>query len=103
MSLNGVLAYYARGDQAFLPWAEGQRALGYIHRRRPDFIALWTQTERQAPYAAKWLKDGIPDACAVPRRAFKENATEQLIIYEWVCRESGWAPAGQEASLTESP
>jgi 4-amino-4-deoxy-L-arabinose transferase-like glycosyltransferase len=86
MSSNAVFAFYARADHAYLPWAEEERALAYIRRRAPDFIALWTRDEWQVPYAAKWLREGIPDRCAVARRTFNEPPSERFVVYEWVCR-----------------
>lgn len=86
MGYSSVVPYYAGATLLYLPWAPEDTALKYIHAVRPDFVYLRDGDEQQAPYLERWLAEGIPDRCAVPRRAFPEAVGGQLTVFEWQCK-----------------
>jgi 4-amino-4-deoxy-L-arabinose transferase-like glycosyltransferase len=85
MAGGGVVAYYAGATFASLPYASSSLALQHIHRAKPDFIVLRTRDERQAPYIAEWLTNGIPDACGILVKQLEEDEAAVLRVYRWSC------------------
>jgi hypothetical protein len=86
MGMGGpAVSYYAGATEVYLPWAQEDTALRYIHAVRPDFIYLRHGDEHQAPYIEQWLAGGIPDRCAVPVQSFPQAGGGQLTIFDWQC------------------
>ncbi len=86
MGMGSVVPYYAGATLKYLPWTEDEDvALRYVHEISPDFLYLRQGDEVQNPYIGRWVSDGIPDACAVPVKAYPQAGGGQLSIYEWQC------------------
>lgn len=85
MGMGSVVSYYAGATEVYLPWAQEDTALRYIHAVQPDFIYLRHGDEPQAPYVERWLADGIPDRCAIPVQAFSQAGGGQLTVFKWQC------------------
>jgi len=78
MTTRPQVPYYSRGTLLLMPYAEGSRALLYIHQKRPDFIVLFEEDGSILPYLKQWLGGGIPD-----RAATLIYQAGGVIIYEW--------------------
>ena len=92
MGSSYVFVHYSQGTLNYLPYASAPRALEYIRRKRPDFIALYSQDP--APYIREWMRSGIPDPCAREIGRFRQGDErggsadpKEIIIYEWACPE----------------
>ena len=93
MGSSYVFVHYSQGTLNYLPYAAGSLALEYIRKKRPDFIALYS--EDPAPYIKEWMRSGIPHPCAKEIRRFRQvddlggsPHSKEIILYEWVCPES---------------
>jgi hypothetical protein len=78
MAMHAQVPYYSQGTLLLMPYADGSRALSYVHLKHPDFIVLVEEDRFVAPYINQWLKDGIPDRAAV--LIYQANG---VAIYEW--------------------
>lgn len=83
MGTGTVVAYYARGDLWYLPYADSSLALRYVESKAPDFIVLEPGNAR--PFVDSWMNGGIPNgegkliyAGGTPR--------DRVMIYEWLGR-----------------
>jgi hypothetical protein len=78
--------FYADGFLNYLPYTDdAELALRYVRWKAPDYIVLRPSEAAQGPYFEEWLRDGIPDSCAVP--VHQVNASEGPIqIWEWQCQ-----------------
>jgi 4-amino-4-deoxy-L-arabinose transferase-like glycosyltransferase len=83
---RSVLPYYAQGTLLYFPWSDGERALKYVHEALPDFLVLDSLTTSLAPYLEEWLRNGVPDPCAIPIASFTGGGGEKLVILKWSCR-----------------
>ena len=93
MGNSYVFVHYSQGTLKYLPYASGPLALEYIRKKRPDFIALYS--EDPAPYIKEWMRSGIPHPCAREIKRFRQvndlggsPHSKEIILYEWVCPES---------------
>jgi 4-amino-4-deoxy-L-arabinose transferase-like glycosyltransferase len=77
------VAYYARANLRFLPYASSELALRYIAKHKPDFIVLQGMDKRELPYLASWFDVGIPDARAVLVHDESSPLREGIKIYRW--------------------
>ena len=59
MGTGTVVAYYARGDLWYLPYADSSLALRYVESKAPDFIVLESGNAR--PFIDSWMNGGIPN------------------------------------------
>jgi 4-amino-4-deoxy-L-arabinose transferase-like glycosyltransferase len=85
MGLTSAIPYYADGLLTLLPYAEPTRALAYIRRKAPDYIVLRASDRTNAPYVTEWLKQGIPESCAVPVFEARSSDSVAVRVWRWDC------------------
>ena len=78
------VAYYAKGDLMFLPYAGSDLALRYIAKRHPDYIVLHSIAKEALPYTKAWFDQGIPDKRAVLVYDQSDSPREHIRIYRWM-------------------
>ena len=61
MEEGTIVPYYARGEWAPTPYADGAIALRYVlQRSKPDFLVLVGHKRTRLPYMTDWLTRGLP-------------------------------------------
>jgi 4-amino-4-deoxy-L-arabinose transferase-like glycosyltransferase len=90
-SLGLALAHYAGGEVVYLPYADEPLALRFLRGAEPDYVALRRSESEQTPYAARWLAEGLADACAEEITDLPQAAAASYRIWRWTCRPA--APA----------
>jgi 4-amino-4-deoxy-L-arabinose transferase-like glycosyltransferase len=98
-----ALGHYAEGRITYLPHADETRALAYLRRVDPDYLALRYSEARRLPYAAAWLRRGPADTCATPVRELPSAAAGTVRLWRWTCDPGAGAagrPIGMEPSTT---
>ena len=83
MDAGSQIAYYAKTDLTFLPYADSDLALRYIADRRPEFLVLAAGTRAERPYTTRWFDEGIPDARAQLVYDAGNDSDERIRIYRW--------------------
>ena len=79
---SAVVAYYSGADQWLFPYSDGPLAVRYIRKINPDFLVIEPSAERNAPYLADWVENGIPDSQAV--LVYQERSPLGVTaIYRW--------------------
>lgn len=89
-----ALAHYAEGEVVYLPAADEARALRYLRRLAPDYLALRESELHQTPYARAWFERGVADPCAEPVRELPPLAAARFRVWRWTCAEAPAARAG---------
>jgi hypothetical protein len=79
-----ALAHYAGGEIVYLPEADEPRALLFLHRAQPDYLALRDSELQQTAYARRWYADRVADPCARPA-ALPAGAAAHFRIWRWSC------------------
>jgi 4-amino-4-deoxy-L-arabinose transferase-like glycosyltransferase len=80
-----ALAHYAGGEEVYLPAADEPRALRFLHRVRPDYLALRDSEIQQTSYAPDWYAGRVADACAQPVADLPAAAAAHFRIWRWSC------------------
>jgi hypothetical protein len=80
-----ALAHYAGGEQVYLPFADEARALIFLRKAAPDFIAVRDSERDAAPYLPAWL-DGVVGSCMQPVGNLPQEASAHYRIWRWTCR-----------------
>lgn len=83
--ISAVLPYYADARLVYLPWAEESRALAFLRKVGPDFVAVRTHDEAQAPYLADWKSRGLDYECVGEPSSSFPGPAGTLSIYRWTC------------------
>jgi hypothetical protein len=83
MDVGLQVAYYARADLMYLPYADGDTALRYVAKKNPDYIVLVDGSTGGLPYTAKWFSQGVPDPRAVLVYDEAPPGGERIKIYRW--------------------
>jgi hypothetical protein len=86
MGFSAALSFYSGAVLSYLPYANSDRALEYIRKKAPDFIALRSSERNLAPYTLEWLDAGIPDECAVPVFQTRSSIGVLARVWRWTCR-----------------
>jgi 4-amino-4-deoxy-L-arabinose transferase-like glycosyltransferase len=84
MGTGTVVAYYARGDLWYLPYADSSLALRYVESKAPDFIVLESGNAR--PFIDSWMNGGIPNREGKLIYAGGTGPRDRVMIYEWLGR-----------------
>jgi hypothetical protein len=84
MAFDLQVAYHARADLMFLPYANSDLALRYITKRSPDYIVLIGGSPGGLPYTGKWFTDGIPSSSARLVYDQARPGSEHIKIYRWL-------------------
>ena len=85
MAITLSSVFYADGTLRYLPTADEEATLGYVHRIQPHYIVLRDFELRQTPYAKAWLERGISDKCAIPVKAKWSRQNDASKIWRWAC------------------
>jgi hypothetical protein len=85
MAIRLSSAFYAGGTLRYLPTANEQVSLAYIHRVQPHYLVLRDFELRQTPYARTWLERGISDQCAIPVKITWSERADSSRIWRWIC------------------
>lgn len=91
-----ALTHYAEGVIAYLPHADEARALQYLRRVGPDYLALRYSEALRLPYAAAWLRRGPLGTCAAPVEDLPASAAAAVRLWRWTCDPGADAPGGLE-------
>ncbi len=94
-----ALGHYAEGRVTYLPHADEVRALRYLRRVDPDYLALRYSESDRLPYAAAWLRRGPAGTCAAPVEDLPAAAAAEVRVWRWTCNpetESTGAGNGME-------
>lgn len=94
-----AIGHYAEGRITYLPHADEARALRYLRRTDPDYLALRYSEVLRLPYAAAWLRRGPATACAAPVEDLPADAAAAIRLWRWTCDpvlDSTGATAGLE-------
>jgi hypothetical protein len=104
-SLGLALAHYADGEVVYLPYAEETLALRFLRERAPDYVALRKSESTMAPYASRWLAEGIGDACAQEITDLPPAAAASYRLWRWSCGAEGGSPRppGEPTSRLRPP
>jgi hypothetical protein len=79
-----AIAHYAAGEVAYLPEADESRALVYLRRLAPDYVAIKEVEYRDSTsYENGWVKGGFHDRCAVPLTGAQGTGYR---VWRWTCR-----------------
>jgi hypothetical protein len=78
-------AYYGGGTMRYLPYANEQAALNYIHQMQPHYIVVHGFESQYTPYAESWLQRGIPDPCASLAREEWSSTSDRSRVWRWHC------------------
>lgn len=80
LSSLGIVAFYAGGEYAPLPYSEGPTALKYLEKIAPDFVVL---ENSKRPYLREWRLKGIPDRRAELIHRTGGNPETEVFVYAW--------------------
>ncbi len=80
-----AIGHYAEGRITYLPHADEARALRYLRRVDPDYLALRYSEALRLPYAAAWLRRGPATACAAPVGDLPPDAAAAVRLWRWTC------------------
>lgn len=80
LSSLGIVAFYAGGEYAPLPYSEGPTALKYLEKIAPDFVVL---ENSKRPYLRDWRLKGIPDQRAELIHRTGGNPDTEVFVYAW--------------------
>jgi 4-amino-4-deoxy-L-arabinose transferase-like glycosyltransferase len=83
LSATNEVPYYAGGFAIRFPYADSQRALAYVHAKRPDFIVLSRRRSPVGEYYRDWFEHGIPDPAARLVRRIGPVDDPHAVIYAW--------------------
>lgn len=83
---SSVIAFYAEGRLAYLPYAPEELAVEYLRRLEPDFVVVSANDARRTPYNVKWLEDRGPKDCLEPIRTISGADGGSMRIWKWTCR-----------------
>ena len=86
MTYSAAITFYAdAATNAIPPYATPERALEYIKRKSPDYIALQSSNHFWSPYAVTWVEEGIPHDCAVPVFEARSSIDVVVRVWRWEC------------------
>ncbi|HKP30355.1 MAG TPA: glycosyltransferase family 39 protein [Gemmatimonadales bacterium] len=80
-----ALAHYAEGEEVYLPWADEARALIFLRRIGPDYVAVRTSEREMAPYLRAWLDGEGPSECLTPAEGLPPEASRFYRVWRWRC------------------
>lgn len=83
MDGNPAIGFYAGASDWPLPYCDGQTAVRYIEKQKPDFIVLESDKADVFPYLQEWLNKGIPDKRA--ELAFTDDipGAGKVEVFRW--------------------
>jgi hypothetical protein len=86
-----AIAHYAGGEVAYLPEADESRALVYLRRLAPDYVAIKEVDFRDSTsYENGWVKGGLPDRCAITLNGSQDTGYR---IWRWTCQPGDQPPS----------